>query len=110
MMNRAAASQTVIGLRERGELGGIGPNAMIIRLVGAELVRGRMMREVRAELMAAVKLGHIGRIKKDGLRPEAFFHPNAKAYAHDLRDEAFRKGVAAIASVCEPHHVLTDTE
>lgn len=99
-MGRDAAMRTVIGLREKGELDGIGPNAMVFRLMGASLVAGRMPREVRAELAEAVKLGKLGHIKKEGLRPEVFFHPNARSYAIDLREAHFRQAVNAIRGVC----------
>ena len=90
---------TVIGLQEKGELDGLGPNVALIRLMAAKLVTSRMPREVRKELMDAVKSGKLGHIKKDGLAPEAFHHPNARAYALDLRAAHFREAVAAIKGV-----------
>lgn len=44
---------------------------MRFRLVGSKLPA-----QVRKSLFAAVKVGTLGRMKKDGLKPEAFFHPN----------------------------------
>ncbi len=39
-------------------------------------ITGKMPTQVRKSLFAAVKAGTLGRMKKDGLKPEAFFHPN----------------------------------
>jgi hypothetical protein len=96
MMDQATALKTVIGMQEDGDLDGIGPNAMVVQLMGAKLIRSRMPSEVRKEMMDAVKQGKLGHIKKEGLRPEAFHHPNARAHALDLRAEAFRQAVDAI--------------
>ena len=96
-MSRAV--DTVIGLQEAGKLDGIGPNVMVVRLMGVRLVEGRIPASVRRELLDAVKAGQLGRVKKEGLRPEAFFHPNAKATALDMRSERFRQAAEAIAGV-----------
>ena len=99
MMDQKTATDTAHGLWEKGELDGIGPNAMVVRLMAARLITTRVPRGVRDELMAAVKLGKLGHIKKEGLRPEAFHHPNARAYALDLRAAHFRESVEAIKKV-----------
>lgn len=50
-----------------------------IELVSAERVRlvtNSIPRAVRKQLNLAVKAGELGHMKKDGHKPEAFFHPN----------------------------------
>lgn len=101
-MNRRAAVETVQGLKKRGELEGLGPNAYLVLLIGVELVTCSFPRDVRKELNAAVKMGRLGHLKKDGHKPEAYFHPNSRdeaiaqrnaREAHVLRSA---KGVLAI--------------
>jgi hypothetical protein len=53
-----------------------GPNVSKILSGATRVVRGRVPAEVRKELMDAVKAGILGRLKKDGLKPEIFFHPD----------------------------------
>jgi CRISPR/Cas system-associated endonuclease/helicase Cas3 len=75
-------------------------NVLIVRMMGVRLITATMPSDTRKALMAAVKEGRLGRLKKDGLRPEAFYHPNAKGEAISQRDRAFRRAVDAIAKVC----------
>lgn len=56
--------------------GGFGPNVERIRKQGELVVRGSIPAGVRRELMDAVKKRQLGRLKKDGLKPEIFFHPD----------------------------------
>lgn len=68
-----------------------GPNAEAIRAQASRVIRGTIPRQVRAELMAAVKAGYLGRVAKDGLKPEIFFHPDHKngAIERQKREAAF---------------------
>ena len=52
------------------------PNVARIRLHATRVIRGRVPAQVRRELSEGVKLGLIGHLKKDGLKPEIFFHPD----------------------------------
>ncbi len=78
---------------------GCGPNAMNVRVAGTRVIRGPMPAQVRKELMSAVKLGHLGRIKKDGLKPEIFFHPDHKNAAIERQKREALYSVSCIASV-----------
>lgn len=75
------------------------PNVSMIRVEGVRLCAGRIPREIRRELLDAVKAGALGHLKRDGLMPEAFFHPNSRAKALDARAREARAGIAAIAAV-----------
>ena len=67
------------------------PNVALIREKGIRVVRGTIPRMVRNELMNGVKEGALGRLKKDQLKPEIFYHPDHKneAVQHQF-DEALR--------------------
>jgi len=59
------------------------PNVEMIRTHGERIVRGKIPREVRKELSEGVKLGLLGHLKKDGLKPEIYFHPD---HLHTARE------------------------
>ncbi|MEW4469042.1 hypothetical protein AB1K62_14540 [Parasphingorhabdus sp. JC815] len=56
----------------------LGPNVEQILAQGSRVVIGKIPAQVRKELMAAVKVGGLGRLAKKGLMPEVFFHPDHK--------------------------------
>jgi hypothetical protein len=53
-----------------------GPNVALILKHATRVVRGKVPMQVRRELQAAVKAGVLGRLAKDGLKPEIYFHPS----------------------------------
>lgn len=73
------------------------PNVEQIRFQATKVVQGRIPQQVRAELMRGVKLGLLGRLKKDGLKPEIFFHPDHKngAIERQKREAAYSAGCIA---------------
>ena len=76
-----------------------GPNVQNILIQASRVIRGPIPARVRKELMAAVKAGVLGHLKRDGLKPEIFYHPDHKNGARDrqLSEEAY--SVKCIASV-----------
>lgn len=76
-----------------------GPNVEQILVRGTRVVRGKMPSQVRKELMAAVKAKVLGRLPKDGLKPEIFFHPDHKHGAADRQKIEAAYSVSCIASV-----------
>lgn len=76
-----------------------GRNAELIRCQSTRIVRGRIPAEVRKELMEAVKAGYLGRLKKDGLKPEIFFHPDHYHGAVDRQNREASYAVKCIAGV-----------
>lgn len=81
-------------------------NVEVVRMMGVRFM-GRMDRDVRNALMQGVKDGRLEHLKKDGLRPEVFFHPNSRANAIAQRDAQVRKSIQAIAKVMA-HKEITD--
>ena len=57
-------------------------------------------RETRAALMAAVKEGRLGRLPKDGLKSELFFHPNSRWNAIAIREKEVQDAIRALQKVC----------
>ena len=76
-----------------------GPNVQDILTGATRVIRGRVPAQVRAELRAAVKAGVLGRLKKDGLKPEVYYHPDHKHGAIELQRREAEYAVGCIASV-----------
>lgn len=76
-----------------------GPNVQQILCGGTRVVRGRIPARVRRELNAAVKAGALGHLKKDGLKPEVFFHPDHKHLATYIQQCEAEYSASCIAQV-----------
>ena len=76
-----------------------GPNVAQILAQGTRVVRGRIPAQVRKELATAVKAGVLGRLAKDGLKPEIFFHPCHKNGAIERQKREAQYSVECIATV-----------
>lgn len=77
----------------------MGPNVESIRNVGVRQIRGKVPAQVRKELMAAVKAGELGRLKRDGLKPEFFFHPDKIQEAIDLQQREAEHSISLLSKV-----------
>lgn len=76
-----------------------GPNVANILVGATRVIRGRVPAAVRAELRKAVKDGVLGHLKKDGLKPEVFFHPDHKNGAIERQAREAAYAVSCIAGV-----------
>jgi hypothetical protein len=74
-------------------------NVEVVRIMGVRLIHARIPAQVRKDLNAAVALGRLGHLKKDGLCPEAYFHPNSRPRAIDERNACARSSIESIAKV-----------
>jgi hypothetical protein len=79
-----------------------GPNVESILVQASRVVRGRIPAQVRKELMAAVKAGVLGRLEKDGLKPEIFFHPDHKNGAIERQKKEAAYAIQCISTVMVP--------
>lgn len=76
-----------------------GPNVANILCQATRVIRGKIPRQVRNELMAAVKAKALGRLPKDGLKPEIFFHPDHLHGAIERQKNEALYSVNCIATV-----------
>ncbi len=83
----------------RGEITAAEANVLMVQIEGVRIVSGRIPAEVRAALNAAVKSGDLGHLKKEGLKPEAFFHKNARANAITERNRIALEKAEAMKSI-----------
>ena len=76
-----------------------GPNVANILAQASRVIHGKIPRQVRNELMAAVKAGVLGHLKRDGLKPEIFFHPDHKNGARERQAREAAHSIECIAKV-----------
>ena len=75
------------------------PNAERIYAQGTLVVRGKIPAQVRRELNSAVKAGMIGRLPKDGLKPEMFFDPRHTGHAREIQANEAIYSIECISKV-----------
>ena len=74
-------------------------NVQLVRMERYRLIHNRLPMAVRRDLQAAVKAGILAHLKKDGHKPEAFFHPVFKCLAIEAR-EAHERSIKRAARAC----------
>lgn len=99
MTGQQAAFDQVRYLMSIGQIQANQANVEIVRIMGVRLIEARITRAVRTELNGAVKSGRLGHLPKDGLMPEAYFHPNALSRALEERDRVARASVNALRGI-----------
>lgn len=101
-MNTIESSIIAGDLLQRGELKSVAEaNVYMIRLEGVRVVSGRLSKDVRKALNFAVKTGRLGRLAKEGVKPECYFHPNSNWNAMELREREANAAIRAIMSICK---------
>lgn len=76
-----------------------GPNVEQILCQASRVIRGRVPQQVRQELNRAVKAGVLGHLKKSGLKPEIFYHPDHKNGAIERQKREAAYAIECISSV-----------
>ena len=97
---------TVKDLIERGKITTAQGNVLMVQMEGVRLIVNTVPRDVRAALNAAVKAGELGHLKKDGHKPEAYFHKNALDRAKEERGRVERSILGASRTVLVHHRDL----
>jgi len=98
MMGQQMALEAARGMMDNG-MSADDANVEVVRMRGFVLVT-KLPASVRKAYNNAVKAGKLGHIKKEHLKPEAFFHPNSKANAISARNEQAFRSCERLASVC----------
>ena len=86
--------ETIKDLRHRGEITLDQAHVMMVRARRVLLVTSSIPADVRRALNTALKSGELARMKKEGRKPEAYYHPT---FSHLARREraAHESGIAA---------------
>lgn len=85
---------------QKGLLTAAQANVEMVRMKRVELVTSRIPSDVRKALNEAVKVGVLGHLKKDGNKPEAYFHPTFDYLARSERNAHAESVIRAVVSVC----------
>lgn len=83
---------------QRGELTVDQANVEKVRMMRVQLVTNRLPASVRRALREAVKRGELAHMRKDGHKPEAFYHPSFEHLAHAERAAYERSVIRALVS------------
>lgn len=75
-------------------------NVELVRIEGVRVISGVTPRSVRSALNAAVKVGYLGRLKKEGIKSECYFHPNSRSRAIELRNQEVRDFAKVAIKIC----------
>jgi cell wall assembly regulator SMI1 len=75
-------------------------NVMKVQFNRVAVVTSKLPASVRKALNNAVKSGELAHMKKDGIKPEVYYHPNFKYLAIDARNKAVADVVKALKAVC----------
>lgn len=98
-MSKQNDLQTIQDMVQQGMLSVDDANVLMIRNERFRLVH-KLPASVRKALNAAVKSGVLGHLKKDGVKPEAYFHPTFKYLAEEARERQLNAAVRALQSIC----------
>lgn len=82
----------------RGEFTAAQANIEKVRMARVQVV-SKLPADVRAALNTAVKEGKLCHKKRDGRKPEVYYHPNFEYLANDERNQAEKKMLVALAGV-----------
>ena len=72
-----------------------------VKMVRGERVRvvTKLPASVRKDLNDAVKAGKLCHMKKDGLKPEVYYHPNFEHLACQKRNDVAQNGISALRKI-----------
>lgn len=84
---------------QQGKMTAAEANVQTVLMQGVRLIQGKVIAEVRKALNEAVKAGTLGHLKRDGLKPEAYFHPNSIYRAKEERNREEFKCKSALKGV-----------
>lgn len=82
---------------ELGEITADEANVEKVKMVRVQLITTRLPAQVRKVLNKAVRNGELGHIKKEGKKPEAYFHPKFEYLVAGERNKAEREVLNALA-------------
>lgn len=86
---------------QRGIITADEANVEKVRIARVQVVTGKLPAQVRKALNGAVKRGYLGHWKRDGNKPEVYFHPTFDYLAREARNRHERKTLMAMSGVIE---------
>lgn len=98
-MARQNDIETIKDRLHLGEITADQANVDMVRSDRFRMVINSLPASVRKALNAAVKTGELGHMKKEGHKPECYYHPTFKYLAVEARNKREREIVGASRSV-----------
>lgn len=98
-MSRQNDVEHLQDLMQRGELTADQANVQMVRNERVRVVVNGLPANVRKALNAAVRAGELGRMKKDGHKPECYFHPTFEYLAKAERARREREVISLRGTV-----------
>lgn len=83
---------------QRGEMTAERANVEKVRMARVQVV-SKLPSQVRSALNAAVKTGYLAHKKKEGKKPEVYYHPNFEYLANEERNRFEKQMLEALAGV-----------
>ncbi|MEK3887304.1 hypothetical protein [Bacillus sp. FSL K6-3431] len=74
-------------------------NVELVRMERVRMIINSIPAQIRKSLNEAVKSGYLCRKKKDGRKPEVYYHPNFEHLANEERHRAERETLEALAGI-----------
>jgi len=84
---------------QRGKMTADQANVEKVRMARVQVVNSRIPVEVRKALNAAVNNGQLSHKKREGRKPEVYYHPNFEHLANAERNRVERETLEALARV-----------
>ena len=91
--------ENLIDLFQRGIITADQANVEKVRMKRVQVVT-KLPADVRKALNAAVKSGELSHKKRDGKKPEVYYHPSFEHLANAERSRVEMETLKAIASIC----------
>lgn len=92
--------ESLKNLMDRGQMTAAQANVELVRIQRFRLVTNSLPQDVRRALNQAVKAGTLGHMKKDGHKPECYYHPTFDFLAKSARrqhEDEVRRAVAKVS-------------
>lgn len=92
--------ENFMNLVQRGEMTADEANVEMVRAARVRVISNSIPRSTRKALNDAVKSGRLGYYKKDGKKPEVYFHPSFDYLARSERNRIEKETIKALLKTC----------
>lgn len=92
--------ENLMDLVERGEMTTEEANIEMVRAERVRVISNSIPRSTRKALNDAVKCGRLGHYKRDGRKPEVYFHPSFDYLARSERNRIEKETIEALLKIC----------
>lgn len=93
-------------MMDLGKLTADQANVEMVRMSRVKVIVNSIPAQTRKALNEAVKSGELCHKKKDGRKPEVYYHPNFEHLANEERNRAEKEILVALAGVVARPHEL----